>query len=201
VDTLLWSVVGFLAGSMPFSVWLGRLLVRADIRRYGDGNPGAANAWRAVGWPVGLLAVLLDYLKGAIPVGFAHFHVGMRGPALVAMALAPVLGHAFSPFLRFRGGKAVAVTFGIWTGLTLGEVPILLGVLLGLFFFTLAADSWSVMLGMGGVLVHLLLRGHGLVLLAVWAGNVLILAWKHRADLRLPFRLRPWLQRMVGGPR
>ncbi|GAB4405361.1 MAG: glycerol-3-phosphate acyltransferase [Anaerolineales bacterium] len=200
MDTLFWVVLGFLAGSIPFSVWLGRLLLRADIRRYGDGNPGAANAWRAGGWPVGLLAVLLDYLKGAIPVGFAHFSLGMHGPALAAMALAPVMGHAFSPFLRFRGGKAVAVTFGIWTGLTLGEVPILLGVLLGVFFFMLAADSWSVMLGMAGVLVHLLLRGHAPILLAVWAGNTLILAWKHRASLRLPFRFRPWLQRMVGGP-
>lgn len=201
MDTFFWMAVGFLAGSLPFSVWLGRLLLRTDIRRYGDGNPGAANAWRAGGWPVGIMAGLLDYLKGAIPVSVAHFYLGMRGPALAAVALCPVLGHAFSPFLQFRGGKAVAVTFGIWTGLTLGEVPIILGLLLGVFFYTLAADSWSVMLGMAGVLAHLLLRGHAPVLLAVWAGNMVILAWKHRADLRRPLRFRPWLQRLAGGSR
>ncbi len=201
MDTLIFTLVGFVVGSIPFSVWLGRLALGADIRRYGDGNPGAANVVRAGGWPLGILAGLLDYLKGAVPVGVFHFGLGGSGPALVAVALAPVLGHAFSPFLRFRGGKAVAVTFGIWTGLTLGEVPILLGVLLGLFFFTLAADSWSVMLGMTGVLAHLLLRGHAPVLQSVCAGNMLILAWKHRADLRRPLRFRPWLQRWVGGSR
>jgi len=201
VGTLFWMAVGFLSGSIPFSVWIGRLLLRADIRRYGDGNPGAANAWRAGGWPVGLLAGLLDYLKGAIPVGFAYFRLGMDGPALVAVALAPVLGHAFSPFLRFRGGKAVAVTFGIWTGLTVGEVPIILGALLGVFYFTIAVDAWSAMLGMAGLLAHLLLRGHPPVLLAVWAGNTAILAWKHRSDLRQPIRFRPWLQRRLRGSR
>lgn len=192
---ILFSVLGFLAGSMPFSVWVGRLLLHADIRAYGDGNPGAANAWRAGGWRAGLAAGLLDYLKGAIPVGLAHFRFGVTGPALIVVALAPVLGHAFSPFLRFRGGKAVAVTFGIWTGLTLGEIPILLGALLGVFYFVLAADSWSVMLGMMGVLGYLLLRQHPPLLVTVWIGNTLVLAWKHRADLCQKPRLRPWLRR------
>ncbi len=195
MDTLFWMAVGFLSGSIPFSVWLGRLLLRADIRRYGDGNPGAANAWRAGGWPMGLLVGLLDYLKGGVPVGLAHFRWGIGGPDLATIALCPVLGHAFSPFLRFRGGKAIAVTFGIWTGLTLGEVPIILGALLGIGFLTLATDAYSVMLSMVGVLAHLLLRGHPPLLIAVWIGNILVLVWKHRADLRQKPRLRPWLRR------
>lgn len=47
--TLLWTGLGLLVGAMPFSVWLGKLFLRSDIRRYGDGNPGAVNAWRAGG--------------------------------------------------------------------------------------------------------------------------------------------------------
>lgn len=139
VDTLFWMAVGFLSGSIPFSVWLGRLLLRADIRRYGDGNPGAANAWRAGGWPLGLLVGLLDNLKG--------------------------------------------------------EVPIILGALPGIGFLTLATDAYSVMASMVGVLAHLLLRGHPPFLIAVWIGNMLVLVWKHRADLRQKPRLRPWLRR------
>ncbi|NIN63619.1 MAG: hypothetical protein GTO63_02660, partial [Anaerolineae bacterium] len=104
MTTFLWSLVGFLIGSLPFSVWIGRLFLRTDIRRFGNGNPGAANAWRAGRWQTGIPALLLDYSKGALPVGLAHFKVGLGGWELVPVALAPVLGHAFSPLLHFRGG-------------------------------------------------------------------------------------------------
>ncbi|MBM4467527.1 MAG: hypothetical protein FJ014_18565, partial [Chloroflexi bacterium] len=62
MKVVFWAVLGFVLGSMPFSFWLGRLFAQADIRHYGDGNPGAANAWRAGGWRLGLPASLLDYL-------------------------------------------------------------------------------------------------------------------------------------------
>jgi len=198
---LLWTALGFLLGAMPFSFWLGRLFLRTDVRRYGDGNPGATNAWRAGGWRVGLAALLLDYLKGVVPVGLAHFVFQVSGWALVPVALAPVLGHAFSPFLRFHGGKAVAATFGIWTGLTLGEIPTLLGLSLVSFLAVQTADAWSVILGMIVTLVHLLLRRSPPFMLALWAGNVLVLVWKHRHSLREPVRPRAWILKLVGRTR
>ncbi|MFB0546748.1 MAG: glycerol-3-phosphate acyltransferase [Anaerolineae bacterium] len=197
ITALFWIVLGFLLGAMPFSLWLGNLVLRIDIRRYGDGDPGAVNAWRAGGWRVGLPALLLDYLKSVLPVGLAHFSFGVSGWGLVAVALAPVLGHAFSPFLRFRGGKALAVTFGIWTGLTLGEGPTLLGILIGFFFFVQSADAWAVILGMLSFLAYLLLRQADVITLAIWGGNMLILLWKHRYDLRQPVRPRPWVSNLV----
>ena len=123
---LLWTGFGFLVGAMPFSYWLGRIVLHTDIRLYGDGNPGAISAWRAGTWRIGLPAMLLDYLKGAVPVSLAHLAFGISGWSLVPIALAPVLGHAFSPFMRFRGGKAIAATFGIWTGVLLAEGPMVL---------------------------------------------------------------------------
>lgn len=189
----LWPLLGFLSGSLPFSVWLGHLIARADVRRYGDGNPGATNAWRAGGWRAGVPAMLLDYLKGAMPVALAHFWADISLWALVPVALAPVLGHAFSPFLRFRGGKAVATTFGIWTGLTLWVGPTTLGLTLTLAVALNSADAWSVMLGMLALLVSLLLQQSSAPFLAVWAGNLAILIWKHRHGLRTPVRPRPWL--------
>jgi glycerol-3-phosphate acyltransferase PlsY len=197
VTALFWTGLGFLLGSMPFSLWLGHLFLRADVRRYGDGNPGAMNAWRAGGWRVGLLALCLDYLKGAVPVGLAHFSLGVSGWGLVAVALAPVLGHAFSPFLRFRGGKALAATFGIWTGLTLGEGPIILGLLLGLFLFVQDSDGWAVLLGMlvfGG---HLALQGANLYILVIWGTNALLLAWKYRRELGQALQPRPWVGNLL----
>lgn len=197
MTTLIWIIIGFFSGALPFSVWVGRLALRTDIRGYGDHNPGATNVIRAGGWTWGALALLLDYLKGVIPVGLAHFVVGLSGMSLVLVALAPVLGHAYSPFLGFRGGKAVAVTFGIWTGLTLGEVPLLLGLLLGIWFAVVAVSGWAVMLAMLGLLVYLWLAHPDPVLLAVWVGNSLILAWKHRSELVQPPGLRPWLQKRL----
>ena len=193
---LFWAILGFLLGAIPFSLLLGHLFLHADIRRWGDGNPGGANAWRAGTWRLGVPAVLLDYLKGAVPVSLAQMEYRVSGWGLVAVALAPVLGHAFSPFLRFRGGKALAVTFGIWTGLTVWEGPTFLGLGLALMMLLQDADAWAVILGMFCFLGYLLLRGvdrHGQ---AVWAGNLLILAWKHRSDLRESPRMRPFLRRL-----
>lgn len=195
---LLWTLLGLAAGSLPFSLWVGRLLAGKDIRRYGDGNPGAANAWRAGGWHVGLPALLLDCLKGAVPTAMAHFSVGLGGWELVPVAVAPVMGHAFSPFLGFRGGKAVAATFGVWTGLTLGEVPVILGLLLGFFMFIQDADAWSLVAGMLALGAYLALVRHGPPpFLAVWAGHMAILLWRQVPDLRRRPRLRAWLVRLL----
>lgn len=188
-----WTGSGLLLGSVPFSVWLGQLMLHTDIRRYGDGNPGAVNAWRAGKWQVGLPALLLDYLKGAVPVGLAHFRFGVSGWGLVSVALAPVLGHAFSPFLRFRGGKAVAATFGVWTGLTIWEGPTILGTFCVLLMLVQSVDAWTVMVSMLGLLAYLVLRRADSFTLVTWGGNMLILAWKHRQDLRQAPRLRRFL--------
>ena len=191
--TILWIGIGFLLGAMPFSVWVGHLLRQTDVREYGDGNPGATNAWKAGGWRIGILALLLDYLKGAVPVGLAHFVFGMSDWQLVLVALAPVLGHAYSPFLGFRGGKALAVTFGIWTGLTLAEGPLILGLFLAVFLLIQTSDGWAVLLGLLTFGSYLLLQQSDIFILAVWLGNTLLLIWKYRTTIRILPRFRFWL--------
>jgi glycerol-3-phosphate acyltransferase PlsY len=188
-----WSAAGFWIGAIPFAVVVGRLAAGADVRDYGDHNPGAINAGRAGGWVAGVVAALLDALKGAVPVGVAVWGCDLRGWAQIPVAIGPVLGHAFSPFLKGQGGKAVAVTFGIWTGLRPAEGPIMLGVLMAVFFTVLAPDAWSVMLMMFGLLAHLILRGADAATIAVWIVNSVLLAWKHREGLSERPYLRPWL--------
>ncbi len=194
---IFWTLLAFLCGSVPFSLLLGFLVLKVDVRRYGDGNPGAANVIRASGWRVGIPAVLLDSFKGAAPVGSAYVVMGIQDWRIVPIAIAPVAGHAFSPWLRFRGGKAVAVTFGVWTGLTLGEAPILLGIFLLLAHFTVAVDGWAVILAMLGLLVGLLISHDGSVFLGVWLGNVTILIFKHRHDLTKLPGLNPFILRLL----
>lgn len=192
------TLAGFLLGSIPFSVVVGRLAGGGDVRRFGDGNPGAANVLRAAGWGWAILALLLDGFKGAIPVGIAWYTLKISGLSIVPVALAPVLGHAFSPWLHWRGGKAVTVTFGIWTGLTLGVGPTILGMLLGLAFAVLASSGWAVMLSMlaFGFFIGATYGRQFPEWIVVWLLNVLILGWMHRHDLPWPPVLRAWLSRL-----
>ena len=188
-----WSLVAFGCGALPFAVWVGGRRVRA----VGDGNPGAANAWRAGGWRPGVAVLLLDFFKGALPVAAAHFGAHLAGWPLALVAVLPVAGHAFSPFLGGRGGKGLTVTFGIWAGLTLAQAPIILGLFMVVTYSVLRADAWAALLAMLGLGAHLLLAGAAPWLLGVWAANTLLLAWTHRASLRAWPTLRPGPARRV----
>ena len=125
---------------------------------------------------------------------------GIDDWGLVPIALAPIAGHAFSPFLGFNGGKAVATTLGVWMALTIWEGPTVGGLLVLLFTKLFGANGWAVLFAMIGMLIYFLITPaawNGLVprpplpiLVTIWAGNFLILAYKHRADLAQPPRLR-----------
>ena len=190
-------LIAFACGSLPFSVWTARLLTGKDVRTYGDGNPGAANAFRTGSPLAGLLALMLDISKATVPVGLAYFNLGIRGLPMFLIAIAPMLGHMFSPFLRFRGGKALATTLGIWIGLTLwkASLPCALGAVVGILLFT--PPVWSVALGMSAVLATVWIALPDPLLFAVWAAQILLLAWTHRADLRQGLHLRPWLAKAL----
>jgi acyl phosphate:glycerol-3-phosphate acyltransferase len=175
---------GFLCGSLMFSDWLPRLR-GASVRASGDGNPGAVNAFKAAGPGIGVMALVLDFLKGALPVAAAKWWLGIGGWALVPIVLAPVLGHVFSPFLGFRGGKGIAATFGVWSGVTLWEMPCVLGagLLLGRFVFRIRRDALVTMLGMAGVTFFAVLRLREPALVAAALLNWALLAYTHRREL------------------
>jgi len=165
-----------------------------DIRQYGDKNPGAANVYRASGWRLAFPALLLDGLKGALPVGLAWFWGFISGWQIVPVALAAILGHAYTPWLGGRGGKAIAVTFGVWAGLTAGAGPTILGMLLGIMFCALASSGWAVAAAMScfGIFIARQYGSAQPAFLMIWLGNMLLLLWKYRDDLRLPPRVRRW---------
>jgi acyl phosphate:glycerol-3-phosphate acyltransferase len=190
---VLYVLFAFLMGSLPFSVWLGKLFLNVDVRQFGDGNPGATNVFRTGARLVGLFSLLLDISKAAVPIGIAYYNLGFRGAPMFFVSIAPVLGHAFSPFLGFRGGKALATALGVWIGLTIWKVslPAVIAVLVGLALFT--SPGWAVMLALGAIFVTLLLWFPDPLLLCVLAGETLILVWTHRLDLRHRPHLRPWL--------
>jgi acyl phosphate:glycerol-3-phosphate acyltransferase len=117
IDALI--VLGaFLLGSIPFGVVVSRLFFRVDIRTQGSGNIGAANALRTLGKIPALVVLLLDVLKGGIATAFAAGYGGQAQPWLgPAAGAAAILGHVYSPWLYWRGGKGVATHLGVLVAL------------------------------------------------------------------------------------
>lgn len=188
-------LLAFFCGSLPFSLWIGKLFLGVDIRQFGDGNPGATNVFKAGNNFAGLIALILDISKAAAPVGLAYYKLDIRGFTMLLIAIAPLLGSVFSPFLGFRGGKSIATAFGVWIGLTIwkASLPGVLVALIGILMFT--PPGWSVMLGLGGIMVVLMLWLPDPLLIWVWVFETVILAWTHRDDLRQAPKLRPWLSK------
>ncbi len=152
--SLAWIVAGLILGCLPFSVWIGKIFLRKDIREYGDGAPGATNVARAGSKTLYVIAALLDAFKGTVPVWLAQLLSGLSGWELAAVAVAPVIGHAFTPLLRFKGGMGVATTFGVWLGLTGWVAPVIMGLCIGFMFIFQKNWVWASVVGM---LIFLLL--------------------------------------------
>lgn len=122
----LWVVASYLLGATPTAYLAGRLARGIDLRQHGSKNLGATNVYRVLGWRWAIPVALIDIAKGAIPVAlFGRWAAG--GPWLaVGLGIAAVLGHVFSPYMRFKGGKGVATALGVF--LALAPVAVLIAV-------------------------------------------------------------------------
>jgi glycerol-3-phosphate acyltransferase PlsY len=197
LDLLFWTLVGFLLGAIPFSLLMGNLFAKKDIRTIGDGNPGGTNAIKAGGLKAGIPAILLDIGKGFMPVILAQEY-GLSDWYLIPVCLAPILGHAFSPFLRFRGGKALGATAGVWLALIgLWTFPIY-ATLAVPFTIVQSEDAWSANAGMLSLLGYATLSGEPWMV-AFAALNAILIAWTHRRALVHPPQLRAWVTNIFAG--
>jgi glycerol-3-phosphate acyltransferase PlsY len=111
VSSTLLVCLAFFTGSIPTGILLTRAITGQDVRHEGSGNIGAANVARAAGIKVGAAVAVLDVFKGLVPV-LLGLWAGLDHTSLALVALAAVAGHDFSIFLRLKGGKGVATTFG-----------------------------------------------------------------------------------------
>lgn len=134
-------IIGYLLGSVPTSVLISKFILHDDIRNHGSGNPGSSNMIRTFGVRLGLLVLVLDILKGLLSALIGRWMVGEMGPYYGA--LAAVLGHNWSVFLRFNGGKGVATTVGACLILmpygTLAGIVIFILVLFSSKYFSLGS--------------------------------------------------------------
>jgi len=140
-------LLSYFIGAVPVAYIVGRLVKGIDIREYGSGNVGATNVFRVLGKPWGILVFVLDTLKGILPVVilgnyFAMQYTGIvRNLIFLSLGISSILGHIWTIFLRFKGGKGVATSLGVLLGLAtqiqgLGKVIFFL-IILWIFIFAI----------------------------------------------------------------
>lgn len=133
---VIWIVAGYLSGSVLYGYYLPLWLKKVDVCMLSDdGNPGTANAFKLAGIPMGILVILCELGKGFLPVWLAARALETERLLFSLVLAAPVLGHAFPVFTRGRrGGKAIAVSFGVLLGLVPEWRPVLTLVFFYLLF-------------------------------------------------------------------
>lgn len=141
------AAIGYLFGSIPTGYWIGQLLHGIDIRKFGSGNLGATNVFRTLGWKAGVTTLVIDVGKGFLAVKIASRVMDPPGVGYIAAigygppppnvihfvlwtaGIFAILGHSFSPFVSFHGGKGVATAAGVF----LAILPIEAGIALVVF--------------------------------------------------------------------
>lgn len=113
----LWLVAAYVVGATPTAYLAGRVARGIDLREHGSRNLGATNVYRVLGWRWAIPVALVDVAKGAIPVALFAPAAGGAAWLAVAFGAAAVLGHMYSPYVRFRGGKGVATAAGMFLAL------------------------------------------------------------------------------------
>ena len=131
-----WLLGAYLAGAVPFGFLIGKMR-GVDVRTVGSKNIGATNVYRTVGKKWGLLAFLCDFLKGLVPVVLAQ-RFGGEAHLPLAVGLMTVVGHMFTCFMKFKGGKGVATGFGMLVGL----LPLLVLAAFGLWIATVLVSHY-----------------------------------------------------------
>ena len=185
-------ILAYLTGSVPFAFLLARR-VGIDVRRSGSGNVGAANVLRTTGTWRGIAAMALDVAKGAAAVLLAGLTSGGAG-IVAASGAAAVVGHIYPVWLRFHGGKGVAVAAGVFAVLT----PVATGIATALFLITVWLTRY---VSLGSIAATLALppvawlAGAPTAVVVAAAGTGALILFRHRANLR---RLLAGTERRMG---
>ena len=177
---LLIIIGAYLLGSIP----TGLLLAKAagvDIRSTGSGNIGATNVYRTLGRNVGILTLLGDCLKGLIPVLVAR-HLEMGDALIAAAGTAAFLGHVYTIFLGFKGGKGVATALGVFLGVSPASVGIALIIFIAIVATTRYISLGSITAAAAMPFIITFLDRRPLII-AMTALIAILVIWKHRENI------------------
>lgn len=176
---ILLILVAFGLGAVPFGLYVARFVKGIDPRDAGSKNIGATNVARLCGTQWGVLVLALDIFKGYLPAALAPDGTGWV--ALTLIGAASILGHAYSPLLQFRGGKAVATTIGVFLALAPWAMFFAVVCCLGVIALSGYVSMGSLTLALALPVFSLLTGSLRMVPLAV--GVMLFLFWRHRENI------------------
>ncbi len=188
---ILWAVIGYGLGSVPFGMVLAKTLGLGNLRDIGSGNIGATNVLRTGNKKAAALTLLFDAGKGAVAVLLARLFAGEDAAQLAG--LAAMLGHCYPLWLKFRGGKGVATFLGIWLALAW---PVGIGCCL-VWLIAVAASRISSMGGLAAAAAStflLVFLGYGAALLLGVLLTILVF-WRHRANI---WRIKAGVEPKIG---
>ncbi|MCH8811205.1 MAG: glycerol-3-phosphate 1-O-acyltransferase PlsY [Gemmatimonadetes bacterium] len=175
------------AGATPTSFWLGKAVYGVDLRTKGSGNLGGTNTFRVLGWKAAVPVILVDVGKGWLPVWYFPQIQAGASPSTWALAYggAAILGHVFSFWVGFKGGKGIATSGGVLLGLAPVAVVICLGVWIGAASVTrmVSVASLSAALTLP-LVVYLLPQREGSTMVWFAGGISLFVMWSHRSNIR-----------------
>lgn len=149
--TIIWIVIGYFIGSIPWALVIGKTFFKKDIREYGSGNLGGTNAARVLGLPIGILVIVLDALKAFIVMSICN---AFSPYAIIYAGLAACVGHCYPFFANFKGGKAVACAFGYLLAIGLyvtGDVVFSFVYPVLMFFIILGLSKYVSLSSMGAM--------------------------------------------------
>ena len=189
--TVLLILIAYVLGSIPNALWVGKTFKNIDVREHGSKNTGSTNAARVLGPKLGIFTLILDILKGALPTYLgivlgANLLTRMTGIDkldIIVIGMAAILGHTFSLFLKFKGGKAVATTLGVFLVLVPYAILILLVVFFVIFgltkYVSLASIVSAVVLP---IAVYFTTRHIPLTVLGIIIGLLVII--RHKENIK-----------------
>lgn len=193
VGYILTAITAYLLGSIPTGFVVGKTR-GLDIRTVGSGNIGATNVFRALGTPAGVFVLLADALKGWLAVSvaavlLARFFVRPLAPSVLESyrllaGLAAILGHNYTCWLRFKGGKGIATSAGVLLALVPYALLAILGVWLVVVALTRYVSLGSICAAAALPLASWFLQGHDPTLTGISAGVGALAIFKHKSNIR-----------------
>ena len=188
--TVILMAIAYILGSIPNAVWIGKAFKGIDVREHGSKNAGSTNAARVLGAKLGIFTLVLDISKGAFPVFLALLLkaqsleniLGISGIDTVLVGICAIVGHSFSVFMKFKGGKAVATTVGVFI-VIVPKAPLLAAVVFFTVFALTKYVSLSSITGAASlpILVYLLYSD---IPYTVFAGIVaFLIIIRHRSNI------------------
>jgi glycerol-3-phosphate acyltransferase PlsY len=183
-------VAGYFLGGIPWALVIGRRFYGIDVREVGSGNLGATNVFRALGAKAAIATLLLDGAKGALAVGIAWFLVpasvyGLPAHqwAMVGATMAAIVGHSYSPYIGFRGGKGVATAAGALLVLTPMPWPLLLLTFLLVIVLTRIVSLGSVVIAIEYPILCLWLYPEQWPIITFAFVAAALVLWRHRTNI------------------